>query len=188
MERFSKNRKAADGFAVWCKECMSEYQKAYRAKTADQQRAQQAQYRAANREKIRASKRAAYQANLDANRQRHREYYADNADRKRAQQRDRAATRKARVIEAYGGKCACCGETVIPFLTIDHIANNGAEHRREIGGSSSIYWWLVNQGFPEGFQVLCWNCNAAKHLVGVCPHQGPPPEGYIPFRRDRKHP
>lgn len=187
LEKFSKNRKASSGYAVWCKPCMAEYQKAYRAKTADQQRAQQAEYRAANRDKIRASKRAAYHANIEENRNRNRAYYVENADRKRSQQRDRSAARKARVIAEYGGKCACCGEVTLAFLTMDHIANNGAEHRREIGGSRSIYWWLIKHEFPDGFQVLCWNCNAAKHLVGICPHQGTPPESYIPFRGVRIH-
>ena len=27
---------------------------------------------------------------------------------------------KERIIEAYGGKCECCGESIFEFLTIDH--------------------------------------------------------------------
>jgi hypothetical protein len=85
--------------------------------------------------------------------------------------------RRQKVLDAYGRECKCCRETIEVFLTIDHIDNNGAEHRRDIGngskslGSSAFYRWLIKNNFPEGFQTLCWNCNRAKHLLGICPHQ-----------------
>jgi len=71
----------------------------------------------------------------------------------------------------YGGilpMCACCGEKHVEFLTIDHIKNDGAKHRKQIKGTS-IYGWLERNDFPEGFQVLCRNCNWAK-CFGNCPH------------------
>jgi hypothetical protein len=34
-----------------------------------------------------------------------------------------------------------------------------------------MYRWLAKKNFPEGFQVLCANCNVAKSQNGVCPHQ-----------------
>jgi hypothetical protein len=77
-------------------------------------------------------------------------------------------------LAAYGDCCACCEEKEPIFLTIDHINNDGAEHRREIGsvGGRSFYSWLRKNNYPEGFQVLCWNCNSGKHLNGgVCPHE-----------------
>lgn len=79
---------------------------------------------------------------------------------------------KREVMEAYGGPtCACCGETTETFLTIDHINNDGAKHRRIIG-RTSVNKWLKNNGFPTGYQVLCFNCNMGKHLNGgICPHQ-----------------
>jgi predicted RNA-binding Zn-ribbon protein involved in translation (DUF1610 family) len=82
--------------------------------------------------------------------------------------------KKQQAMDAYGGKCACCGESQVVFLTIDHINNDGAKHRREIGkpSGSNFYSWLNRQYYPEGFQVLCWNCNAGKQLnEGICPHQ-----------------
>lgn len=84
---------------------------------------------------------------------------------------------KDRVFNHYGVFCACCGETEIEFLTIDHINNNGSMHRKEvgiIGGGSEFYRWLTENSFPEGFQTLCMNCNFAKGKTnnnGVCPHQ-----------------
>lgn len=66
--------------------------------------------------------------------------------------------------------CVCCGESEMAFLSIDHIDGGGCEHRRQIK-SNRIYNWLINNRFPDGFQVLCFNCNFAKHVYGVCPHQ-----------------
>lgn len=75
------------------------------------------------------------------------------------------------VYRAYGDKCACCGETRRAFLTIDHVNNDGAEHRRQVR-SADIYTWLRKRGFPqENFVMLCLNCNMGKHRnKGICPH------------------
>lgn len=84
---------------------------------------------------------------------------------------------RLRVLKHYGGdppKCACCGENHIIFLTIDHMHQDGAEHRRKTGikGSSQFYIWLIKNDFPEEFQVLCWNCQWGRQLNnGICPHQ-----------------
>lgn len=74
------------------------------------------------------------------------------------------------ILNHYGGKCICCGETQKEFLAVDHISGNGAKHRKEIG-SSNIYWWIKKNNFPPGFQILCHNCNLAKGFYGSCPHK-----------------
>jgi hypothetical protein len=93
----------------------------------------------------------------------------------RARERTRRHRRKVKrqAIVAYGGKCACCGLDDYPFLSIDHINNDGAAHRkREKVGSGRIFAWLKKHNYPAGFQVLCFNCNLAKqHYGGECPHQ-----------------
>lgn len=83
---------------------------------------------------------------------------------------------KTEALLAYGEYCRCCGEDWPIFLTIDHIAGDGAKHRKEIGtkdrsAGSKFYLWLRNHGYPPGFQVLCFNCNFAKHVKGRCPHR-----------------
>ncbi len=81
---------------------------------------------------------------------------------------------KQEVVEAYGSKCACCGETEPWFLTIDHVNNDGKEHRLALNtkGGSHFYGWLKRQGFPQDrFQLLCYNCNCAKERAGICPHE-----------------
>mgnify|MGYP000921627588 CR=1 FL=1 len=90
----------------------------------------------------------------------------------RAHRRHRSA-----VLDHYGRRCRCCGETNEAFLVIDHIDGGGNAHRRQLGkgkiaGSRLFYGWLHRNGFPPGFQVLCHNCNFAKsHHPGGCPHQ-----------------
>jgi len=76
---------------------------------------------------------------------------------------------------AYGGRCACCGESRFEFLTIDHIKGDGAEHRKTVAPGSRILQWLQQRGWPkEDFQLLCWNCNCAKGIRGGCPHESEP--------------
>jgi hypothetical protein len=84
---------------------------------------------------------------------------------------------KRQALAAYAGdppRCQCpgCAEYREEFLTIDHLNNDGAEHRRAEGvGGSGIYWWLRRNGYPPGFRVLCWNCNCARGQFGYCPHE-----------------
>jgi hypothetical protein len=80
---------------------------------------------------------------------------------------------KQEVIRAYGGKCECCGETEPAFLTLDHIRGNGAQERRETHARGwRFYIWLRKRGYPKnGYRLLCWNCNCARHQFGECPHR-----------------
>lgn len=87
--------------------------------------------------------------------------------------KERRRVLKRETIDAYGGKCACCGEAEIAFLCIDHIYNDGAIERRTLGtGVDRFYRWLRKNSYPtDRYQVLCANCNHAKHFSGICPHQ-----------------
>lgn len=100
-------------------------------------------------------------------------YYARNRNARMEQMRVLYIEHKIGVLNHYGDRCSCCGETQPLFLTIDHIDNDGAAHRRKVGNSShnNIYGWLVRNKYPAGFQVLCMNCNQGKHRNGgICPH------------------
>ena len=73
---------------------------------------------------------------------------------------------RIKVIEHYSkGKncCARCGLSDIRVLDLDHINNNGYEHRKEIG-TLNIIKWILENNFPTGFQILCKNCNWIKEL------------------------
>lgn len=76
-------------------------------------------------------------------------------------------------LETYGSICACCGEDNPKFLAIDHINGGGNKHRRELGITSGLQFlcWLRRNDWPEGFQVLCHNCNFAKGHYNQCPHK-----------------
>ncbi len=90
---------------------------------------------------------------------------------------------KADAMAAYGGKCVCCGETEVEFLTLDHVEGGGNEKRstlKEFGlliGKSqtgvTFYQYLKNDGWSneEGLQILCANCNGAKRGLPESPHK-----------------
>lgn len=80
------------------------------------------------------------------------------------------------VINKYGGRCSCCGESTMAFLTIDHVNDDGASERKQLYGSqngSSKVWFLKlrREDKREDLQVLCYNCNNAKAVFGKCPHK-----------------
>lgn len=79
------------------------------------------------------------------------------------------------VFRAYGDCCACCGETERVFLTLDHIFNDGhMERGKGRGGGRATYHLVRRLGFPKDrYQLLCRNCNWAKHANGFCPHMNP---------------
>jgi len=95
-------------------------------------------------------------------------------------------------IKHYGGKCECCGEDDILFLTLDHVNNDGADWRRKMGKKFAgwgFYKWLVDNNFPEDqkLRVLCFNCNCGRERNGgVCPHKQIIGEGFIPKRGSSK--
>jgi len=93
---------------------------------------------------------------------------------KAARQRRWYLKLRTEVIAGYGGKCACCGETYLPFLAIDHVAGDGAAERKAGGGQGNgqlpLYTRLRSEGCQDGrYQVLCHNCNVAKGTDETCP-------------------
>jgi hypothetical protein len=79
---------------------------------------------------------------------------------------------KKEVMDVYGGKCRCCNEDKLEFLTLDHTNNDGRKQRKELGiYGIAFYYWVRKQNFPSYLQVLCYNCNCAKGHKGYCPHE-----------------
>ncbi len=82
-----------------------------------------------------------------------------------------SAELRGQILVAYGGRCKCCGESEPLFLNIDHVNNDGAQERR--AGKSrgiSFYRRVVQSGFPNTYQLLCFNCNCTRGFFGECPH------------------
>jgi hypothetical protein len=136
-----------------------EYNAAYYVRRADEMAAGRAAYRASHRAELAAYARA-YHA---SHRLEHKLYAARYRDQL-----------KHDVFAAYGGaKCACCGEDLFEGLMLDHIAGDGAAHRKASGliGGHALYLRLRREGFPPGYQVLCGTCNFAKGILDYCPHE-----------------
>ena len=77
--------------------------------------------------------------------------------------------------------CPGCGENShTEFLALDHIAGRKQmdselelvkKGYRSSLTSYQLHSWVERNNFPEGFQVLCHNCNSAKGFYGKCPHE-----------------
>lgn len=89
------------------------------------------------------------------------------------------------VIDHYGNKCVCCGETIIEFLEVDHINNNGKSHRKITG--SHICSWIIRHNYPTDLQLLCSKCNHGRARFEICPHQRTPSEPISKGARRRRH-
>ena len=75
------------------------------------------------------------------------------------------------IIMNLGGKCACCGETEMKFLCLDHIKGGGRREYSKVTGPLTLYRQVKKEGFPKDkYRVLCWNCNSALGFYGSCPH------------------
>jgi hypothetical protein len=74
------------------------------------------------------------------------------------------------VFDHYGHECVCCGERRAAFLAIDHIDGSSGQRIKE-PGQRNLTHWLIKNDFPEGFRVLCHNCNMAVRWGKVCPHE-----------------
>jgi hypothetical protein len=127
----------------------------YREKDPERARERTRRWRAANLEKSRAMTRQSVSRWREANPGKVREVRQQHLGRL-----------KAAVFDHYGRACACCG--AMDRLTVDHVNGDGAEHRAEIGGGWAIYRWLINNGFPDGFQILCRPCNVSKKRGTHC--------------------
>lgn len=126
------------------------------------------------RECLKAQDQKRYAENRDERLAYMRGYYQRNAEQARQKAADYRSRLRAGALRAYAvdkPECACCGEHHVEFLEIDHINNNGAAHRREIGSTIQVLRWLRDNGYPNGFQILCRNCNLAKWAYGQCPHE-----------------
>jgi hypothetical protein len=145
------------------------------------------EWREKNKERIYARRRECYALNINGSRDKTkisaRKFYQKNKEYFKAHARKQYYGYKRRCIEAYSdGKncCACCGESIFEFLTLDHINGDGAKHREEITGKKRVprsgqelFHYFCTNNFPDKdrLQVLCWNCNCGKRTAKVCPHQ-----------------
>ncbi len=109
-----------------------------------------------------------YLANREVRLAHSREYVRNNRARVNARMAEWKKNLRLAVLHHYSRgsmSCALCGERCTDFLVIDHIAGGGNEHRKNIRGVS-IYVWLHRNNYPDGFRVLCFNCNYGVYRGG----------------------
>lgn len=140
-----------------------DYNVSYYAKHRDKLLARTKRWNHSHPERVKAGN--------DKNNARRTRAYSAEAARKNHQKVKRLA------MEAYGGKCSCCGESDLRFLTIDHEHNDGTRDPR-------LYQTLKNEGYPKdrGLRVHCYNCNMGRRstIQRLCPH-------LVPLEPDTPH-
>lgn len=71
----------------------------------------------------------------------------------------------------YAKNCVCCGETEWKFLTLDHPNGDGQQDRAKYRNlTGQIYGWVIKNGFPPEYRLLCMNCNWVRRY-DLCPHE-----------------
>jgi len=141
-------------------------------------------YQANNKETILARRRAHYLANADKMRARGKLFYQNNRAKRRAvadkwlannkerfkeiQAKSRYKTMrelKGKVYSKLGGKCATCGESRPPVLSVDHINGGGNMHRKSLRRDRRKYYKDILSDESGRFQILCMNCQWMKRHV-----------------------
>lgn len=77
---------------------------------------------------------------------------------------------REQVFAHYGRFCVCCGENEPLFLALDH-GPDAPSRKNNPSQKTNLTKWVVENGFPKGFRILCHNCNMATRYGRTCPHQ-----------------
>ena len=188
QERIARRREYHRKYLREHKEQKRAYDKKRRLLHGDEIRAKQAAYVRKWRHRLKATQKERYQKIKEVVKLKQRERYRKNPQRYIAETKAyaqnnrekvkgwttrRTFRRKLKVLHKYGGVCACCGESEVLFLTVDHVNENGAEHRKSVSPDQLYRWLMKNPPSPD-FQVLCMNCNWGRSKNnGICPHKKP---------------
>ena len=99
----------------------------------------------------------------------HKRAYHNAMDKSQGWSRTKYTERRIRVLAAYGGACAECGEDHPGVLQLDHDHRGEAKAQREGHGAShssgsSLLVYLIKHNFPDRYRLLCLNCHKKKHM------------------------
>lgn len=156
---FSPRKDGKYGRHAWCRACRRGDWNSRAAEINSARRSDYSQWDEKRRKRQRAATKRYRENNRERLLQRHREHHREMRNE---------------VIQRYGGACACCGETRIEFLVIDHVEGGGHKERQAIG-TNGVYRKLSKaEGTLKGYRVLCYNCNCALAFCGYCPHTSGP--------------
>lgn len=156
LSEFSTDRAKKDGKRGSCKPC---------------ENTKAREYLKNNHSRVIETKKHYAQKNRPAIYAKHKAYRERNLEAYKATEKAIRVRVRLKVIEGYGGRCTCCGETQVEFLCIDHVNGGGNEQRRKGLTATRFYRFLIKNNFPkDAYQLLCHNCNLAKGFYGECPH------------------
>ena len=173
--QFGKCKREKSGLRPQCKSCVKEYRsrpesKIKRIEQYSNDKNSYLEYYSKNKEKI-----------LKRQKEYHSSLTLEVKNKEKYRMKKIRDDLKSQVFTEYSKRlinsdipcCICCGENEhISFLTIDHI--DGRKHlskeERNLTGHK-LYRWLRKNNYPQGYSVLCMNCNFAKGSLGKCPHQ-----------------
>ena len=141
------------------------YMRTYSLAHREQARVATRKYYRSHKEQIEEARRKRTSEQKEHRRAYERAYYERNKRQINIYWRNYWSKFKELALTHYGKggyACVVCGESRPACLSIDHINNNGAEHRRQVGSGVHFYRWLEKSDYPEGHQTLCMNCQFIK--------------------------
>jgi hypothetical protein len=106
---------------------------------------------------------------MNPRREYHQKWYIENKERLSKHYRGKYYEERHKFFEMYGEVCACCGESTIEFLTVEHIQGQIGRTHRKFGNKA--YKEAIREYRPDLYEVLCMNCNHARGRYGYCPHR-----------------
>lgn len=128
------------------------------------------EYYAQHKEQRKIAGQVYYQAHKEEIKQRSKKHQAEHYTEHLEYKKKWRQKEKLQVLTHYSTgsvpQCAKCGIEDIDVLCIDHIQGFGKRHRKKIllEERMHLYRWLVKHHYPDGFQVLCANCNMKKRV------------------------
>ena len=160
IDSFNKNKQTKDGKAVLCKDCYKKNLNRIKQEKKDgvfQSKCRTPRLTDAEKEERRIQQLSYL-----------KQYRQDNKTELRAKLSVRLNQSKMDGIKFYGGKCQCCGEANHKFLTLEHLNGRDKSKKKRTG---KLAWDMARvEGYPDTYTVLCFNCNCAKGIYGMCPH------------------
>lgn len=100
-----------------------------------------------------------------------------------ANKRTRAKLRLA-LFARYGSVCACCGKMDHRFLSLHHKNGDGGKERKETGmdkkSCAQRYNHYLAQPKRDDLELKCYNCHFSQDWYGLCPHNDPTSDEFIP--------
>ena len=130
-------------------------------------------YRKKNIVQIKKNMKKYYEKNKKKLKKISREYgkkhKEDSRPKKRIYRKEKRRKDKLEIYRLEGNVCLCCGIDDPIYFNIDHVDNDGHLERKKqnsgkiTGNILTLAKYLKN---PKRYQILCANCNWAKHKNG----------------------